>query len=175
MLPTRLNFLPKEKQRYLHQAVMGSVTTHILETILLCLCVCTIAILLGFLFIESHYRRVAESTINIETQHTGQGQTIREANYLIEQTYAIEKQTPLLTPLIVSITEAIPSGISLDQLRIDVTKKEVLISGIAQTRDAYLALETALGTISFIEDIQIPLSDLTQKTNIGFSFTMSMR
>jgi hypothetical protein len=136
MLPTRLNFLPKEKQRYLHQAVMGSVTTHILETVLLCLCVCTIAILFGFLFIESHYRRVAESTINIDIQHTGQGQTIREANYLIEQTYAIEQQTPLLTPHILTITEAIPSDISLDQLKIDVTKKEITISCLLYTSDA---------------------------------------
>jgi hypothetical protein len=130
---------------------------------------------LGYLFIEGHYRRVAESTLNIETQHTGQGQTIREANYLIEQTYTIEEQTPLITPLILHITEAIPTGVTLDQLRIDTLKKEIAISGTAKTRDAYLALETALGTISFIEHVQIPLSDLTQKTDIGFSFTMTMR
>lgn len=175
MLPTRLNFLPKEKQKYLHHAVISSVITSIMETLLLCVCICTTALLFGYLFIEKYFQDVATNTISIDQQHTEQVQTIRQANTLIQNTYAIETQTPLLTPMIQQITESIPSGVSIDRMTLDVTKKELFLSGVAQTRENYLSLESALKQISFLDTVVIPLSDLTQKNNIAFSFSVDLR
>ena len=54
-------------------------------------------------------------------------------------------------------------------------KNEISLSGIAKDRDSLLELKTNIEKLDFIEKIEIPLSQLTEKENIDFSIVIKMK
>lgn len=175
MLPIRLNFLSTEKQQYLHRAVIVTFTQHLLESIVLCGSICSIIILMGSAVINTHFQNMAINTISINQQNNEQAKKIKNARSIIKSIWSAEQNTINWIPLITELTSAIPSDVVIQRLTINNAQKQITLVGLAKTRESFLIMETNLHSVSFIDDFTIPISNLTQKTDIAFTFPIKMR
>ena len=76
---------------------------------------------------------------------------------------------------IIKLGNAIPTDIIINNILIVNQNKEINISGTALSRTALLELKDNFNNLDFINNINIPLSQLTEKENIDFSISIEMK
>lgn len=101
-------------------------------------------------------------------------ESIRKINEKLSAIKAIEDGYTPLSPVVHDILVRIPEGIVLDSFSIDADLRTVLFLGVAQTRDALIALRTEIEKIPYFADWTSPVSDLTQRENIEFDFSATL-
>ena len=69
----------------------------------------------------------------------------------------------------------IPSGIELVSLSTDATARSLILEGTAKTRNDLLQLRSALEEYQALKDIRSTGSDLTQRENIDFAITATLK
>jgi hypothetical protein len=71
------------------------------------------------------------------------------------------------------VTHAKNSGVALTNLAVDRSgaKATLRLSGVASTREALLSFKKRLEAEKFLEGVELPVSNLAQRVDIGFSIT----
>ena len=67
-----------------------------------------------------------------------------------------------------------PSGIAIASINYEIATGEMHLTGIAARREDLLAYETELKKSAFIKKLDSPISNLFQKTEVNFQFTISL-
>ena len=150
--------------------VFTEFTKSTLETILFLLCVTGVALLAGQWVLQGYFNELTVNIVTAANQQANANQEIKEINRVLRVTGEIQNGYTLWTPLIEELLPSIPEQITLSELNIERQKQTIILSGFAKTRDDLLSLQQALEQVSFIDSINMPLSQLTKKENISFSF-----
>ncbi len=111
-------------------------------------------------------RRQAEL---ISAEHLGANNRINTINSIITELQTIQNSYKPVNPVMNAILADIPDGIQLTNFRLDVSSQQVILVGKAETRDSLLQLESQLKQNQIVKDIEVPLSNLLQKSNINFN------
>lgn len=175
MQPIRLNLLSPEKKTYLLQMISYQFFKNLCELILIAIILITIAILGAKYILEKHYVDLTESFASIGRQQAGVNQKIKEINNILNTLEQTQKEYTLWTKKINEITNLIPENITLNSLILSVKKKEINFSGIAKSRENLLLFKEKIEALPDTESVEIPLSQLTQKTNATFTLTAKIK
>ena len=175
MMPLRLNLLSTEKIRYLKKLVRIQFAKDVIEITLACVCVLGIALLGGQTILQDHFNSLASQIVSVNKQYSDSNHEIKTINSLLNRTEKLQKEYQVITPKIAEFARIIPDPIRISDLNINLANHRISVSGEAPRRDDLLAFETALRNLSWIESVDIPLSQLTDKENLNFSISAVIR
>ena len=124
----------------------------------------------------------AEIERNLETQQksrlvrnvTEGEKQIRAVNETLARIVSFEKEGTKFAPLFEKIIATAQSGISLGSFRYDREHLTIELSGIAATRDGYLAFVETLKGVPQITNVDPPESNLLLETNVAFTIKATL-
>ncbi len=140
-----------------------------LELLLITVCVMSIALLGGLSVLQKHFADMSGTIVVAGSPYIQKNREIKTINADLRLIDEIQKEYILWTPLLTEFVEHIPNGIQLTSFDIDMGGKTLKITGIASRRDDLIALPEALESLSWIDDADIPLSQLLDPEPISFS------
>jgi Tfp pilus assembly protein PilN len=96
---------------------------------------------------------------------------IREINTFLLATDALQKRYVPWVEVLKDLGALVPPNTRLTRIRTD-ANNGILIDGVAATREENLGLEESLKRQPFLTNVQSPLSNILQRTNVTFSYEM---
>lgn len=175
MFPTRLNLLSPAKRAALHRLIYLQFLRGLLEIMLLVLSVSGIALLGGRSVLQDYFDELAVEIAAISNQQADTNQQVKLINRVLSQTENLQKAYTLWTPIMADLANAIPDNITLTGLDLNIKKKAATFTGFSADRDALLNLQKQLESLPRIAKVDIPLSQLTEKKDISFSITATLK
>jgi Tfp pilus assembly protein PilN len=97
---------------------------------------------------------------------------IRQLNQQVGRVEALQRMAVSPSELLRDVATRTPPGVQVTGMDFDVKSRAMRLSGTAVDRDALLAYEEAFRASPFVETLQSPISNLFQKTDIAFQFTI---
>lgn len=175
MIPVRLNFLSPAKRHHLHTMVGFQFVKSLLEIILIIICFTGI-ILVGIEDILQNYFNDLSGTIALtQSQHIKTDRVVKEINQNLIQLENIQKEYSSASDILPPLINALPAGIIIDSLELDLTNNKFNATGIAAARSSLLDYKQALEKTNLIQTIELPLSQLTKKENLSFSLNAKLK
>jgi len=174
-----MNLLPLEQKKrikslLLYQSVISS------GLILILLSLIVILFLSGFLvFLNFQYQEM-ENKIGIEQSKITQvgviknvEKNIKDLNKELRELSLINTDKKVLYDSLEKISNELLSEVRVDSLEIDNLNK-VSVYGYSDTRAKLLRIKNILETSSGFKEIDFPLSNLTNSSNIDFHFSFTL-
>lgn len=171
MHPIRINLLSPEKRKYLRHIIYIQFAKNTLASVVFVFCLSGITLLGCQWVLQEYFNDVSANILATNSRYAEKNQKIKEVNNLIAQTDAIQQTYTVWSPIITNLTNSVPEGILIENLSLNSNNHTFAINGKAQTRENLLQTQTNLNNLDFIENVNIPLSQLTEKININFSIS----
>lgn len=175
MIPHRLNLLSPDKKQHLKRMVNFQLIKKLIEISLIFLSLLGITFLGGQWTLESHFTQIVGNIVSANNKFAKTNLEIKSINLNLTQSEKIQKEYSLWTSLLEELSQAIPDNVTLGQLTLNNQNKTLTISGTASAREDLLLLKDNLEKISWIEKADIPSEQLTQKNNIQFSISPTLK
>ena len=145
------------------------------EIVLIVTSVAATVILGSQTILQQHFSNITENIISINNRHIDTSRTISKINKLLQSTSNIQKSYISWNPMAAAVASSTPPDVILSHLSVDNKDKKLSIVGQAKTRDAFLEFEQNLKKLEFIDNLQSPLSGLTQKEDVSFTITADLK
>ena len=171
MHSTRLNLLSPEKRKHLQRMIYIQFAKNTLTSVVFVFCISGITLLGGQWVLQEYFNDVSVNLIATNSRYAEKNKKIKEINNLIIQTDAIQQQFAPWSSIAENLANAIPNGAIINNLSLNSDNNTFVISGTAETRNSLLEMQTNLKALEFIDNVDIPISQLTEKENISFSIT----
>jgi len=171
MYPIRVNLLSKEKQRRLGRIMYVQFTRNLLSFILFLLALTGIVLLGGRWVLQEHFNELAVSAASATARQTNVKSEIRKVNRLLKDLDAVQQEYVQWTPVLLEVSESMPKHIFLDSMTFDNIQSKATFTGKAQTREDLLALQKHLESAPFLTEVNIPITQFTERKNIPFVIT----
>lgn len=173
----RINLLPKSKQRELaYEKVFYSVTVAVILAVIILL----VGVVVQFGVWTYLDRRITTTDAEIEqlkklankAENTAVKQRIREVNAQIEDFVKLADKTPQWSKVTAAFVQHVPEGVRITDYDANLEKSQIMISGYSPTRDLVIDLYNNINAdkVNF-KNINYPLENVAQPTNVRFSFT----
>lgn len=175
MLPTRLNVLPPDKQKHLQRMIRNEFFRSMLATLVVACALIGMALLAGRMILQIYFADLADTITAVTVDTKEQNKQVEQANARIMTANRVLATTMYWPEYIVSFTDVVPDTVRVSTLSFDGPARETTVSGVAETRDALLGFADALRTLAWVEKVDIPISQLTQQTNISFTLRILSR
>lgn len=172
MYPTRINLLSPEKRKYLRRIIYIQFTKNTLTSIVFVFCLAGITLLGCQLVLQEYFNDVSSTIIATNSRYAEKNKKIKEINNLIAQTDAIQQTYITWPAIVINLANSIPDGILIENLFLNSNNHTFTINGKAETRENLLQMQINLNNLDFVENVNIPLSQLTEKINIAFSISV---
>ncbi|MBN1585080.1 PilN domain-containing protein [Candidatus Uhrbacteria bacterium] len=174
-METSINLLPPSKKRELRNgAVLAYAQTMALVLFL------TAAVLSGTLL--SLRLTVGAEREYLEAQSAGSAtdeemetiNDIRQINSFLQSSDSLQKGQVPWNDILRDIAGLMPDNARLDTFRIE-SNNRIFIEGMAIAREDAIDLLESLRSLPYLTNIKSPISNITQKTDVRFSFEMTYR
>jgi len=164
-----LNLLSPARQA----AIKSRIFYSLIERIVLALVLVTLLISLMLLGIKIRLANNLETIRSrqvLSTQYVTVNKQINDLNRSVARIEKLQKEVVPASLFIEDIASRAPEGIHLSNLEFETTTRNVRISGHADTRDTLLRFEGELLESPYLSDLDSPISNLFEKTDLNFSF-----
>ncbi len=175
MYPIKINLLSNEKRKYLNRMIYIQFVKNTFISIVFVFCLSGMTLLGGQSVLQEYFNSVSSVLTMSNSVRSAENKQIQDVNNIIKRTEALEAVNNLWAEKIVEFGNAVPAGVTIKNMGIFKDRNEINISGLAQNRDALLELKENVSELDFIENMEIPLSQLTEKEDINFSITIKMK
>jgi len=145
------------------------------EIVLIVTSIAAIVILGSQTILQQHFSNITENIISINNEHIDTSRTIGKINKLLQSTSDIQKLYTSWAPMAAALASSTPDDVILNNLSMDNKDKKLSVAGQAKTRDAFLEFENNLKKLEFIDNVQSPLSGLTQREDVSFTITADIK
>lgn len=167
-----LNLLPPEKK----QALRTGVILTFGQSMTLIVCITAIVIAANFVYASMWLKRQSAELINLNGDADGETATLAEqiagVNAQVSTLRGFHDDVIPWSSVMAAVAGTAAPGIVID--RIAFTKTAIAIEGVAATRDDVLRMKEKLESLPFAEAIDSPLSNILQRTDARFSFTVAV-
>ncbi len=109
------------------------------------------------------------------TENTTVKQDIKYVTALIQDSAKLAKDTFFWSNTIESVVKSLPPSVHLLTFSGAQTQKQIIMSGIAPTRNDVLVAKDALSKLSFVKEVKSPLNNVVPEKDINFSFTLILK
>lgn len=176
----RINLLPKLKQQELsYERTLYSVTVAVV--------IATVILLIGVLVQFGVWtylnRKTQASEAEIEllkataskSENAEVKEKIQRANSQIIDFNNLMAKTPAWSEVMAAFVKNVPAGVKITAFEADAVKKEISIAGYSPTRDSVIDLYNNINADKdHFKNINYPLENVTQPTNVRFIFTFNI-
>lgn len=170
-----LNLLPTSKKTRLETTMNFLFIKNIVELFLLVVAVMTAALVWGWLFLENDFANLANTAALINREYYTYNQDAKNINKLIKNVNLASKGFSPIGPRLKDLSTTLPNDIKISSLQIDIAEQRIIINGTALSRDALLNYQGVLNKITWITDVETPVSQLFQKENVNFEFKAKLK
>ncbi len=146
-----------------------------LEIGLMVICLSGMVLLGGQSIMQSYFNTLAASLANTSRQHGEHNHEIKRINALVKNTDKIQSGYTEWTATLLAVSQTVPPPVTLSGMTLDAKRRLYTFTGMAPTRDDLFAFKTNLEALPAVERVDIPLSQLTVKEQIPFSFTVTLK
>lgn len=175
MININLNLLPGAKKGRLDNIINISLIKGLMEMFLVVIAIVSAILVWSWLFLENDFANLTKSALNINRSYNSYNQETKNINSLLSNFNVVTKNFSPLTPRLRDLINSLPPDIKLYSLQLDAAQQTLAINGMAMSRSSLINYQENLGTISWLTDIQTPVSQLFQKENIDFEFKAKIR
>lgn len=172
MMRTTLNLLPPEKKKELRTAVIMTFIQSMAIIAFLTAFAASVTLMEVAHWLKKEEAELHASSMLSGSDHQDIAKDIRSINAYLGRLQSRAVQPLPLSTVLSGTAAAMPAGITLTSLSL--AKDQVMIEGIAAHRDDVLTAKTALERLPFIAAVDSPLSNILQRTNVDFSFTVTL-
>lgn len=170
-----LNLLPTGKKNRLEYLTNFLWMKDILELIILTLAVLGIILIWSWMTLEQQFGDLVASAVTLDRASFSYNKDVGEINKLVKDINAAGKNYSEVVPKLLEIVATSPNDIKINSLQIDKRSQILTIQGSAQTRNGLLKYQDLLKSLSWIEAVETPASQLFQKENINFEFKTKLK
>lgn len=121
--------------------------------------------------LSNRFSTVVEETTLINKNSYSYNSKVKEINDKIKISGQIQDGFIFWSAFISDLSLNIKEDISLSYLKIDQTTQTLTLRGHAKNRDSLLALKNYIETSNTFRDLNFPVSNLLDKTDISFEIT----
>jgi len=118
-------------------------------------------------------KKYSNDDINKKTVNTKNSdeyiQKVKDINEKINDVTTVQADSVNWSTFIKNFSGIVSNDISINQFSIDKKSSTLTISGTAITRDSLLGLESSLEKMTYLKEVNLPISDLLKKDNISFT------
>ena len=173
----RINLLPKQKQTELY-------FDNLFHSILVAICI-AVAVLLFGIFIQIGTWLYLDQSLGLlsteiegvksssnKTENAELKNQIKSLNVQMKDFDDLAAGTPVWSTVLQSFAKQVPNGVKISMFDADATNGKIQISGYAPKRDQVIELYNNINNDrDFFKDIDYPLENVSQPTDIIFKFT----
>lgn len=170
----KINLLPPAKQKRLENLVKFIFSKYILEIVIFFVSIIAIMMLWSWMVLQDGFAKLAISSITINKENVTYNKDVRNINYKIKRLQKSSQAYNPITPYLQDIINNLPANIKLNALYINRDSKEIVLQGVAKTRQALLDYQTKLKKITWLGSFDTPISKLFQKENVSFEFKIKI-
>lgn len=164
-----LNLLPPEKKKAIRNLYLILYLRIIIEILLIYSLLMALPLFASRYYLNNNFRDIQEKNASLNQEYSKINQEIGTAAHKLKNIDLIQNNFLAWTPYLIDIFQTTPtSTIFLKKLEFNKENKIIVIQGRAKTREALLNYKTALEKLSFMANLQIPVSSLTAKEDIDF-------
>lgn len=175
MMNINLNLLPNSKKIRLDTTMNFLFIKHILELFLLVVAAMTAVLVWGWLFLENDFENLAKTAALINREYYTYNQDAKNINDLVKNVNLSSKGFSPIGPRLKDISATLPNDVKISSLQIDIQTQSIIINGTALSREALLHYQEILNGITWITDVETPVSQLFQKENVNFEFKAKLK
>ncbi len=174
MMPIRVNLISPFKKNRLYQLIRFLFLKELFEIAILTAASAAIIQIAGWYLLTEQLSLLAQSTVLISGNFSRESQKIVKINATIRALERASAGFEPTVPYIQSISDALPSEIKLSMMSINKTDRSVRLAGLAKTRAALVEYQEKLKNQSWVKNLAAPASQLLEKENIPFTFTLTL-
>lgn len=167
-----LNLLPPEKKKSIRNLYLILYLRIVIEILLIYSLLVTLPLLASRYYLNNNFRDIQEKTTSFSPEYIKINQEIKAVTQKLKNIDLIQDNFLAWTPYLIDVFKATPtSTIFLKKVEFNKENKMIVIQGWAKTREDLLDYKTVLEKLSFMNNLQIPVSSLMAKENIDFLLT----
>lgn len=175
MIISSLNLLSPFKKDRLEKLIKFIFIKNILEMALIIFAILATSLIWSWLLLVEQYDSLSQTSLLVNRTYSAYNQEIKQINRLIKDVNFASASYLSISPKLLELAEILPPEIKLNALEIDQADGTFVISGIALTRDDFLSWQQKIGSLTWLEGIQTPASQLFQKENISFEIKAKLK
>ncbi|MEK7117763.1 MAG: PilN domain-containing protein [Patescibacteria group bacterium] len=175
-----INLLPFSEREILHAQLLKRQIRSFGLIISAILLGCAVFTLNTFAFLKIQTSELKQSlnveAINSETKEAQifEGE-IKGLNSNLTRYQNFRSEPFSVLNVFLKIKEIAPAGANLNSLLYDAASKKIIVSGVAQSRNDVVAMESRLKKSDFFERVESPLNNFLDSANARFNFTFYVK
>lgn len=127
-----------------------------------------VVMLAAKIILQNNFNKIVEQTTLITRDSQGQNSKIREINTRLAFVEKIQNDFTPWSFLFKDLAGYVNGDINFYSIKIDKEKREIDLKGIAKSRRSLLALKAGLGKSDIFSEIDFPMKNILEKTDINF-------
>ncbi len=122
------------------------------------------------IILQNNFNKIVEQTTLVTKNNQGYNSKIRQINNELNYIAKIQDNFVYWSNLIEELTKITPNDVTFYSIKANDSKK-VIITGRTKLRDSLLRLKDSMENSSTFKNIDFPLKNILEKTDIDFSIT----
>ncbi|MAG28690.1 hypothetical protein CL632_00890 [bacterium] len=168
---TYLNLIPKDHKLRLKREKMFYLIHSIVGLLVVVIAVNAVLLSIARFILINHFNQLKDETSLVNVEHSMLQDNIKQVNNRIEDIAAMQMSHTKWSLLLNDFTKAIPKGIVLDFMNINLESNSFKITGTADTRASLIATKDAIENLDMVVKLESPLSNFLEKEDIEFRFS----
>ena len=169
-----INILPDRIKKVISIKKTSKIITKFSVFLLILIMFMTSIIFMGKLFLKSYLKTVDDS-VSMNKKSKNFGDDITKIENDLKDTTIVQKEHINYLNILEDIILNIDNDISISQIRIDGVKNEIIITGYTNNRNSLIVLKNKFEESDTYSNIDLPLDNLLEKTNINFNIKMNFK
>lgn len=175
MIRLDINLLPPEKMGRLKFLIKFIFSKEILELIIFFCSIIAITLVWSWLVLQQSLTDIASASALVNKDYSTYNKDIKTINTLIRDISKASSEYQAINPKLIELINNLPTNIKLTSLALDRQTQILELQGVASTREELLNYQITLKKISWLEEVNTPVSKLFQKTDVTFEFKTKIK
>lgn len=166
-----LNLLPNYQKVRLAREKTFLIAHTVVGVILIAVTASAMILTVARITLINQFNKIKHDTSLVNVEHLLLENNIDDLNKKIRRTEKVQQDFSKWSELLISLTAAAPTGITLNYLYLNRDTKLFRLNGRATDRSSLLAAKAAFEARPLLKKLEAPLSNLLPKNNIEFRFS----
>ena len=170
-----LNIISQELKKEINTKAIYLSYKNLLAIIFIFLIFYTTTFLICLLVLHIHFIDTVKNTTLITRGGENYSSIVRQLNSNINNVADIQSEFISWSYLLEFLHQQSDQNISIDSISVNREKEEITLRGVAATRDSLLLLKKNLEDSNYFAEINLPIKNLLEKTNISFDINSTFK
>ena len=165
-----LNLLPDQQKERLKKERAFLVVHGFIGVILVGTCLAATILTVARVILARQFTRIKQETSLVRVERLLWENNISQLNQKIARAAKIQPDFSKWTSLLSVLLPVLPANVTVDYLAVNRESREIKLGGRAANREALLDAKAALEKSSWLESLDVPLSNFLERINVEFRF-----